>query len=461
MSKAIPTGEKGKYWYSYQDLLDREKNPVPEYLREDTEPDLPAATLSVDRYTSQEFFDLEVEKIWKKTWQVACRVSQVRKPGEYFVYDVAGLSILIVRTEKDELKAYYNSCLHRGRRIREKKGHVDDGIIACPFHGFSWHLDGTFHGAPCPWDFKHLSRDELQLPEVRLDTWGGWVFVNMDPHCQSLKDYLGIIPEHFERYDLENRYVSIHVEKVIRCNWKVAVEAFIESYHAVQTHPQIMSYQGIDNSQYDIWGDHISRAITPLGMINPSHIDELTVQDTLDDFMKYPPELEAADASPSFEDQLSIRRQLAEQAMDVYRHQTGRDITDVATDAEMLDSILYLVFPNFAPWTGYIPSLTYRHRPNGRDVDSCIMDIYFLSALPEGVDRLADTRTVRLGADDKFTDARALGERIGEIFEQDNRNMPEVQKGMYASFTRTLNYANYQEVRIRHFHRTLDKYLNA
>ena len=460
MSKHDKATGRGPHWYSYQQLLDTETNAVPAALRDDTQPSIANGTLSVERYISQEFFDREIEKVWKKTWQMACRETHVRRPGDYYVYDIADLSILIVRTDDGSLKAFYNSCLHRGRRLRERPGHADDGI-ACPFHGFRWDLNGNFLGAPCPWEFEHLKRSELGLPEVRVDTWGGWVFVNPDAHGGSLAEHLGILPSHFERCDTTNRYVAMHVEKLVRCNWKVSLEAFIESYHAMQTHPQIMSYQGIDNSQYDTWGPHISRSITPLGVINPAHIELMSPQDTLDETMRYPPELDGAARAPTLEQQLVARDVLAKQVLDKHLRETGRDLSAVATHAELLDSILYLVFPNFAPWLSFAPALTYRHRPNGRDVDTCIMDIYMLAELPEGIAYLADAKTVRLGLDDKFTDTRVMGRRLAEIFEQDNRNMPEVQRGMHSSVSGVLNYASYQEVRIRHFHATLDKYLAA
>lgn len=451
----------GRHWYSYQELLDRERNEVPAHLRDDTRPVVDAPTISVDRYLCQDFFDREVEKVWKKTWQAACRESRLRRPGDFMVYDIAQLSVLLVRTQEGRIRGYYNSCLHRGRRLADGPGKAEDGRIVCPFHGFAWDLDGNFRGAPCPWEFTHLDRDRLNLPEVAVDTWGGWVFINLDPECGPLRDVLGVIPEHFERYGLERRYVAFHIEKIVRCNWKVSLEAFLESYHAMRTHPQILSYQGIDNSQYDVWDDHISRSITPLGIINPGNVEKLTAQDTLDDVLRYPPELDQSERAPTLEEQLISRRLIGDYMRRQLRQETGRDVADVATDAEMMDSILYLLFPNFAPWISYAPTLTYRHRPHGRRVDECIMDIYMLATLPEGVERMADAKTVRLGADDKFTDTRVMSKRLAEIFEQDNRNMPQVQRGMETSVTRLLNTAAYQEVRIRHFHRTLDRYLAA
>ena len=140
----------------------------------------------------------------------------------------------------------------------------------------------------------------------------------------------------------------------------------------------------------------------------------------------------------------------------------GVDLKSFATEAEVMDSILYLLFPNFAPWAGYHTALTYRHRPNGDDHESCIMDIFLLNPFPEGTERPADAATVRLGANEPFAKAvDVMGEGLANIFDQDGANLPQVQRGMKASGKGTITLANYQEVRIRHFHKTLDKYLNA
>ena len=237
---------------TFQDLLDLETVPVPAALRDSTDTYLGCEDLSVERYISREFFEREVEKVWRKTWQVACRESRLRKPGDYFVYDIVNDSILLTRTEAGELKGFYNSCLHRGRALKRGAGNAD--ILRCPYHGWSWKLDGEFDSAPCLWDFPHVDTQSNSLPQVRVATWGGWVFVNMDDAAPELAQYLEVLPEHMNQWKHEQRYVSLHVEKVIACNWKVALEAFIESYHAIATHPQLMPFQAIDNSQYDVLG---------------------------------------------------------------------------------------------------------------------------------------------------------------------------------------------------------------
>jgi phenylpropionate dioxygenase-like ring-hydroxylating dioxygenase large terminal subunit len=441
---------------TFQDLLDLEKVDVPSALRDSTDTYLGSEDLSVDRYTSREYFDREVDKVWRKTWQVACRVNQLRNSGDYFVYDIVNDSILLTRTESGELKGFYNSCMHRARALKRGTGSAD--VVRCPFHGWTWNLDGEFQEAPCQWDFPHVSKEEFKLPEVRVATWGGWVFINMDDDAPSLEDYMEVLPSHMDQWKHEHRYTALHIEKVIGANWKVVLEAFIESYHAIATHPQLMPFQAIDNSQYDVWGDHVSRTITAYGVPNPSHADQFTEQQSMDAMMK----LAGIEDRPSIDPGHTAREKLAEMNLSAANEQAGEDFSARATMSELMDSTLYLLFPNFAPWAGHGTVITYRHRPNGDDVDSSIMDIFLLTRYPEGSEPPADVPPYRLGIDEPFSDAaEVMGAGLSNVFNQDGANLPQVQKGLKASKKGAVTLANYQEVRIRHFHQTLEKYLNA
>ncbi|MGK0499360.1 MAG: phenylpropionate dioxygenase-like ring-hydroxylating dioxygenase large terminal subunit [Oceanicoccus sp.] len=441
---------------SFQDLLSIETVAVPEALRESTDTYLGSDDISVDRYISQDFFDLEVEHVWRKTWQAACRESRLKKAGDYYVYDIVDDSILLTHTESGELKGYYNSCLHRGRAL--KRGAGNSNHLRCPYHGWAWNLDGEFEGAPCQWDFPHIKDEENKLPEVRIATWGGWVFINMDDNAPSLEEYMGVLPGHMAQWKHDQRYVSLHIEKVIACNWKVAVEAFIESYHAIATHPQLMPFQAIDNSQYDVWGDHVSRTITAYGVPNPTHADQFTEQQSLDAMMA----LIDLDDRPQLAPGQTAREMYAAMNLPVANEQSGEDFSDRATMSELMDSTLYLLFPNLAPWAGHGTVITYRHRPNGDDVDSSIMDIFLLTRFPEGTEAPADAATYKLTIDQPFSDgADVMGVGFANVFNQDGANLPQVQKGLKASKKGKISLANYQEVRIRQFHQTIDKYING
>ena len=435
---------------SYQDLLDADTNPAPDVLRWQSAREIPAVRVPNERYTSRAFHDLEVEKVWKKVWQFACREEQLPEPGDHFVYDIAQLSILIVRQEDRSIRAFHNVCLHRGRTLKDFAGGADD--LRCPFHGWTWHLDGSLKEVPCRWDFPTVSKDEYALPEVQVGTWGGFVFVNMDPDCAPLEAHLGDLPKHFERWPLEDRFIEAHVEKLMPCNWKVCQEAFMEAYHVVGTHPQLMPGIGDANSQYDVW-DTFSRAITANFTPSP-HVDyEPTQQEQLDaigtpdldtDPVAVVPEGMTARAFTG----LVARGQLKAVVPGAF------DLTD----AEMCDSFYYTLFPNMHPWGAY-NRIVYRFRPYRDDPGKCIMDVFMLSPFRGKRPKPAETK--RIDFDGSFLEATKQVAGLAKIFSQDAYNLPHVQKGLEAAQHTHSTFAMYQEVKLRHFHTLLEKWVSA
>jgi len=447
-------GQKGA---PYQALLQDEVNPVPDALRE--APEVPEAVaapyrVSVDRYLDRAYHTREVARMWNRTWQATCRETEIAAPGSCHVYDIATYSILIVRTESGAIKAYHNACLHRGRKLKTAGGHARE--LRCPYHGFRWDLDGRFVGAPCAWDFPHVEPGEFGLPEVRVATWGGWVFINMDPGAKPLADYLGILPDHFTRWEPENRYKAIHVEKVLGCNWKVAMEAFVESHHVVATHPQIMTYFGDAVSQYDVYSDTVSRTITPLGISSP-HIEAADPGKIVNEWLTQTGRLPRGQKIDVPEN-VSAREFLANMFFAQYGYMYKRDIGAVATRSEVLDAIFYSVFPNFAPWAGFGPNLVYRFKPLGDDHLKCTMEIMMMVICPAGEDRPKDCQMHRLSEDQTFSEAEELL-GLGRIIDQDLANLRHVQDGMASLRDGELVLSDYQEIRIRAFHQTLDRYV--
>jgi len=440
---------------SYQQMLDWETNPVPQALRENTQTYLGSSNLSVDRYLKREFHDLEVEKMWSRTWQAACRETEIANPGDFHVYDIAQHSIVVTRTESGDIKGYHNACLHRGRQLRRDCGSARE--FKCPYHGFRWSLEGDFLGAPCEWDFPHINKSEFSLPQVQTATWGGWVFINMDLEADSLESYMGVLPQHFTRWQPENTYKVMHVEKVIECNWKVAWEAFIESYHTVQTHPQILPYLGDSNSQYDCWGDNVSRTISPMGVVSP-HLEGITPNRTVNDWLQHSAWLTDGE-KVEIPEGVTARKWLADYYFEYFSEQYQVELAEFCTQSEIMDSILYSLFPNFAPWAGFHPNLTYRMKPYGDNHEMCTMEIIVLMRYPDGAERPADCQVQRLDKDQLFSEAEGLEGGLGRVFDQDFSNLKMVQKGLKNLRSGEVVLANYQEVRIRHFHQTLDKYV--
>lgn len=442
---------------AYQRLLDREDTPVPAALRDQAPLPPDSSPLSVAPYIDRQYHELEKRKLWPRVWQAACRESEIALPGDYYVHDLAGYSILLVRDQAGSLQAYLNACLHRGRQLKSGSGNSRE--LKCPYHGFSWNLDGEFQGAPCRWDFPHIAGADMALPRVKVDTWGGWVFVNMDPAAQSLQQYLGVIPAHFERWQPERSYKALHIKKVIRCNWKLAHEAFIESYHTVATHPQLLLYTGDTQSQYDCFSEHVSRTMTPMGVPSP-HLPEATEQQSADQWMAVydPAEGEvAATLAPG----AMARDWLGDYNIRRFSQQYGQALEGISTRGEVLDAILYSVFPNFAPWGGFRPNLTYRFLPWGDSHEQCTMEIILLMRYPPTAARPADSPPVFVDADTRLAEVDGIAPGFAGVFDQDFSNLPAVQKGLHSLVSGNIQLAGYQESRIRHFRQTLDRYLNS
>ena len=251
---------------STQDIIARDRVSAPSWVCSESYQYMGSDDIPTERYYDAEYARAEYDRLWARTWQFACREEHIPEPGDYSVYDIGRRSFIITRVSENEIRAYYNACLHRGTKLRASGSDGCANEFKCPFHGWSWNLDGSFKKAVCDWDFPHVKAEEFSLPQARVETLGGFVFINMDDEAPALKDYLG--PEfmgHINAWGLENRYVHCHVSKKIPANWKLTMEAFMEAYHVIETHPQVAVSNGDANTQYDTYGDHVDRFVSPLG----------------------------------------------------------------------------------------------------------------------------------------------------------------------------------------------------
>lgn len=448
---------------SWDELMAGDSRTPPTILTNESYTYLGSQPLDASRYTSEEFARLERERMWPYVWQFAAREEDLPEPGDFVVYENAGRSFLISRQDDGSVKAMHNVCLHRGRKLRTEDGHADQFV--CPFHGFAWNKDGAYQGNPCPWDFSHLKPAELQLPEAEVGRWGGYIFLREEPGGPSLEEFLAPLPEHFKRWRHEECTTVIWVAKEVPANWKVTAEAFMEAWHTLVTHPQILPFTGDANSAYWFWGDNVNVNLVPFGVLSP-HIDPTgkTEQWIVDEFIKYNGR-SSDNYDPSGDpyavtvpEGQSARAALGAALRKSYTEQTGYDHSD-ATDAELIDALVYNVFPNFAPWGGYMPNIVYRWRP-GKTPDTCLMEVRILARVKKGEPIPRGVPMHLLGRDEKWTAAPEIG-GLGAVFEQDMDNLPFVQEGLHASKNGKVHLGNYQEIRIRQFHQTMDKYISG
>ncbi|MDE2404850.1 MAG: aromatic ring-hydroxylating dioxygenase subunit alpha [Sphingomonadales bacterium] len=448
---------------SWQDLMAQDSRPAPACLTEESYQYLGSEPVDASRYTSEAFAQAERERMWPYVWQFAAREEDLPEPGDYVVYENAGRSYLIVRQDDGSIKALHNVCLHRGRKLRSHDGAAD--AFTCPFHGFSWHKDGSFDTMPCRWDFAHLSAEGLALPEAEVGRWGGYVFLREEPGGPGLEEFLAPLPEHFNRWRHEECTTVIWVAKEVAANWKVTAEAFMEAWHTIVTHPQLLPFTGDCNSAYWFWGDNVNANLVPFGVLSP-HLDPAgkSQQWIVDEFIKYngrsSDNYDAAGDpyAVSVPEGQTAREALGAALRKAYAEQSGYD-HDHATDSELLDALVYNVFPNFAPWGGFMPNIVYRWLP-GKTADTCVMEVRVLARVKKGEKIPRGVPRNFLTLDQKWTEAAELG-GLGAVFEQDMDNLPFVQEGLHASKNGKVQLANYQEIRLRQFHRTLDKYISG
>jgi nitrite reductase/ring-hydroxylating ferredoxin subunit len=442
---------------TWRELADRDSKPVPATLREERAPNLGTAKIPPERYTSHAYHRREVEKLWKRTWQVVCREEEIPEIGDHFVYDVAGLSFLVVRVARTEFKAYWNVCLHRGRRLVDESGCGAKGF-RCGYHAWAWNLEGKLSYYPGKWDFPDVQPEKYNLREVQVDTWGGFVFINPDGDAKPLAIHLGGLPRHFECWPLEKRFTTWHVQKRIDANWKVGIEAFLEAYHLLQTHPQALPSVAEHGTQYDVWDEGTacySRSITPTG-VPSAHGKGGTPLGAIAHVWALLNGLRM-DEGASLPAGITDRASLAEWRRRTLGEMTGADYSSLP-DTMMLDSVQYWLFPNFCPWLGEGLPLIYQFRPNADSPDTCYMDVWMLIRQPDGAAPPPAPQVIRLSPGDCFEPH--LG-AMGLIFDQDDANMPKVQLGLksWPGDPEGCTLGRYQESRIRFLHQVLERVL--
>lgn len=201
-----------------------------------------------EAYVSPGYAHAERDCLWRKVWLQAGRIEDIPEVGDFVTFDILADSIIVVRTGADEIAAYHNVCPHRGRRLvdvpagmRNARGSRKNFI--CGYHGWTFGLDGgnTYVEHREDWQGS-LCADRADLGRVKLDIWGGWLWINLDPESGTLQDYLGTAIPMLEPYQLQNMRPRWRKWVVFECNWKVAMEAFAETYHVSTTHPEFMEF---------------------------------------------------------------------------------------------------------------------------------------------------------------------------------------------------------------------------
>ncbi|MEJ6008376.1 aromatic ring-hydroxylating dioxygenase subunit alpha [Novosphingobium aquae] len=424
-----------------------------------------AWSIPTEAYLSPDYARAERDAIWRKVWQVACREEEIEKPGDFVTYDILDDSIIVTRQDDGAIKAYHNVCPHRGRKLTEGCGHAKG--FKCGFHGWTWALDGRNLGVTRKSGYgDSLSADDIRLKDVRAETWGGWVFITMDPDAVPLRAYLGEVAPLLDPFEMQNMRYRWRQWLHFPCNWKVAVEAFNEGYHVIGTHPQLAVYSdkptwsrslGIHGNfgalqREGVGGGTAGAAGAPdmrVGLATSlnqvwKEVWATTTQTMVDVANKLVDEL--PEGTSAMEVQMHfMRRVIEEDARNgiTWPALDPKHAAEAGTDVHIFPNTVLIYGPTFA--------LCYRARPNGYDPDSCIFEVYTLEKFAEG----QEPKPENLYKPEQTLDHWPV------VLLQDFSNMGAVQQGMKSMAFSSARPHPTEEEAVVGFHRALAGYMGT
>lgn len=202
-----------------------------DYWRANSETGAGRIPLPPEIYSSKDILKMEIENIFRREWLCTGHVSELKRPGDYLTFDLVDHPVLVVRDRADELRAFSNVCRHRSARVVDGSGNAS--VLVCPYHSWTYELNGQLRGAPF---MKPEQVKDVCLNELQLEVWQGLIFVNLDQHTNPLAPRLESLREEIGQFNLAGMEVVHTYDDEVDCNWKVLVENFCESYHVFRVH---------------------------------------------------------------------------------------------------------------------------------------------------------------------------------------------------------------------------------
>ena len=421
------------------------------------EPALAPGPIPTERYLSPAYAQLEWDRMWTKVWHWAGPVSDVAEPGDYFTYEIGPESILVVNTG-DGIQALYNVCQHRGYALRNPGcGHAQ--AFQCPYHLWTYALDGTLTAVPDADDFSQGDpTGRRNLVALRTAVWNGFVFVCMDPEAEPLREHLGVVADHLESYDwAETFHLTQDYVMTWECNWKVGVDAFNEVYHVQGIHPELLPFTDDVDCPIDIFGRH-SRFQFRVGRPSPRWTDDVARRHGYAGRDEPSPELagmmRAAGLDPdTWQGDLDDVRPLLQAARRAQGAEKGFAY-DRMVDEQLTDDFHYFVFPNVTLNISADHFWWFRHRPHPTDPNKMFWDYQQWVRLPAGTPPPERPETVHCAFGDGAEQDLHLALR------QDAAAAEPLQRGMRSQGLGQLYLAD-QERRLANFHRVLQSYIEG
>ena len=419
--------------------------------------------IPTQRYYDEAFYQQEVEHVCPHVWQMANRLECIPEVGDYVVYENLGKQVIVVRT-KDGVKAFHNACRHRGVPIAEgEHGNCKTKGFICPFHGWRWNIEGenTFVYGKHLFTERQLDKADLALKPCRVEEWGGCAFINHDDDAPSLRDTLGPVLDRLSAHGQDGQRAEWWYGTHIPANWKIAMEAFMEGYHVMRTHPQLQQAVPI---LYNTMYGHDTGGIGD--QVNPNWTKEQNVAAQLRNLellsegmagMVHAKEVEiarqvTADMVPDDPEQMIMMWfGTVQHLISTQLKERGENVPDLNTvcQTDPVNAVEFL-FPHYFLLPFFTSTSAYRIRPTGPE--TCFFEIWSLTHFAPGTEKPPVMEPTILPYD---------SQDFPPIPRQDYSNIPIQQKGLHAKGFDFMRLSAEKEGLISNYQQIIDGHIEG
>jgi glycine betaine catabolism A len=404
-----------------------------------------------ERYYDAEFYALEAEQLWSRVWQMACRLEEIPGPGDFTTYEILDQSVILVRGDDLQVRAFHNTCRHRGVRLVESGEHgTASSGFTCPFHGWCYGVDGanTFVSRAGTFSAENMASGATNLVPIRCEIWGGCAWINLDNDAPPLRASIEPFATYMDAWQLDNMHPEWWYSFRLPVNWKLAQEAFMEQYHVLETHPQLripgryaQKGKPFDPAVFIDSELHYLRVMSE-GMAGMVHASDVKTAERLKARITLP--ADAGEARVEWERSLNTAVVKSHRA----KKHLIPDLNQVEADG-FTEPMVYC-FPHFFILPMYSSASAYRFRPLGPE--ETLMEIWSLTRFPEGADLPKLPVPTPWAHDDP---------RVPPIPTQDFSNLPRQQQGLHSRSFEYMRLSAQIEGHLSNFHRTIDGYLEG
>ena len=400
-----------------------------------------------ERYYDPDFYRLEAELLWPRVWQMACRLEEIPQPGDFAEYRNLDQSVVVVRTADLGVRAFHNTCRHRGVRLVQGRGSLAGGFV-CPFHGWCYGPDGANTKVTQARAFSEANLDpaDINLAPVRCEAWGGCAFINLDPGAPPLRECIEPFATIFDAWKVESMRAEWWYACRLPVNWKLAQEAFVEQYHVLESHPQLRIPTRLptrDPADFDprrlVEGELQYLRTMCEGMAGMVHANDVAIAEGLAE-AELPADYSLARST--------WETRLNEAVTRVHRER-GCDMPDLNELHELgIDDSMGYCFPHYLVLPMYSSASSYRFRPLGPE--ETLMEIWSLTRYPTGEEPETPPVPEVWECDDP---------RWPPIPTQDFSNLPRQQLGLHSSSFEYMRLSARNEGHISNYQRLIDGFL--